>query len=249
MGLLKNIKIFKSWGNIYLTKYGLLHDEFICKTRTGQKFLVRPWTADMKTIKSVFAKKNYVNEFVDIMPNSIVVDVGANIGAFTIFAAQWAKQVFAFEPEPENFHLLCSNIELNGFKNVIPSRMAIAKKRGKQDFYIAKKEHSSSHSFFLPEYEKKIKVQTLSIMDVIERESLAKIDFLKLDCEGSENDIIEGLSFETAKKIEQISLEFHQVNSYSAEDLVEKLTVLGFDVRSGGKRGYFFARRNGEKKQ
>ena len=42
MGTLKNIKIFKNWYHIYLTRYGLLHDEFIFKTRTGKKILVRP---------------------------------------------------------------------------------------------------------------------------------------------------------------------------------------------------------------
>jgi FkbM family methyltransferase len=245
MGFLKNMKTFRNWYDIYLTRYGLLHDEFIFKTRTGKKILVRAWADDVRIVKSIFAKKNYVNEFVSIMPNSVVVDVGANIGAFAIFAAQWAKKIFSFEPEPENFRLLCANIELNGLKNVTPLRMAIAKKRGKQDFYMAEKQHSGTHSFFLHHYEKEIEVKTLSIEDLIEQESLAKIHFLKLDCEGSEVEIIEGLSLETAKKIEQIALEFHQMNDYSAEDMVGKLTMLGFDVRSGEKEGYIFARRKG----
>lgn len=242
MGFLKNIKIFSNWYDIYLTRYGLLHDEFIFKTRTGKKILVRPWADDVRIVKSIFAKKNYVNEFVSIMPNSVVVDVGANIGAFTIFAAQWAKKVFAFEPEPENFRLLCSNIELNGLKNVTPLRMAIAKKRGKQEFYIAKRQHSGSHSFFLRDYEKKIEVKTLSIEELIDQESLAMIDFLKLDCEGSEVNIIKNLSLETAKKIKQIAIEFHQIDDYSAEDMMRKLTMLAFDVRSGQKKGYIFAK-------
>jgi FkbM family methyltransferase len=245
MGLLKNMKTFRNWHDIYLARYGLLHDEFIFKMRTGEKILVRAWADDVRIIKSIFAKKNYVNEFVSMMPNSVVVDVGANIGAFTIFAAQWAKKIFSFEPEPENFRLLCSNIELNGLKNVTPLRMAIAKKRGKQDFHIAEKQHSGAHSFFLHHYEKEIEVKTLSIEDLIEQESLAKIHFLKLDCEGTEVEIIEGLSLETAKKIEQIALEFHQINDYSAEDIMGKLTMLGFDVRSGEKEGYIFARRKG----
>jgi FkbM family methyltransferase len=243
MGLLKNIRTFGNWYDIYGTRYGLLHDEFILKTRTGEKILVRPWAEDVRIVKSIFAKKNYVNEFVSIMPNALVVDVGANIGAFTIFAAQWAKKVFAFEPEPENFRLLCSNIELNKLTNVMPLRMAIAKKKGKQNFCLAEKQHSGSHSFFLQHYQKKIEVKTLSLLDLIKKEALAKIDFLKLDCEGSEAEIIEGLSLETAKKIEQIALEFHQINDYSAEYLERKLTILGFDVRLGERRGYIFARR------
>ena len=243
MGFLKNIQTFRNWYDIYRTRHGLLHDEFICKTRTGAKILVRPWADDVRIVKSVFAKKNYVNEFVSIMPNSIVVDVGANIGAFTIFAAQMAEKVFAFEPEPENFRLLCSNIELNRLKNVIPSRMAITKKKGKKNFYIAEKQHSGSHSFFLQQYKKKIEVKTLSIMDLIEKEALTKINFLKLDCEGSEDEIIQGLSSEAAKKIEQIALEFHRINdSFTTDKMVGKLNTLGFEVRVEKNGGYIFAR-------
>ena len=176
------------------------------------------------------------------MPNSVVVDVGANIGAFTIFAAQWAKKVFAFEPEADNFRLLCANIELNGFKNVTPKKIAIAKKKGQQDFYIAEKQHSGAHSFLLQRYDRVLKVETLSIADLIKAESLTKIHFLKLDCEGAEIDIIEGLSLKNAKKIEQIALEFHPRNDYSTQDMVRKLTMLGFDVRVGEQGGYIFAR-------
>ena len=244
MGFVKNIRTFRNWYNIYLTKYGLLHDEFICKTRTGEKILVRPWADDMRIVKSVFAKKNYVNEFVSVMPNSVVVDVGANIGAFSIFAARCARQVFALEPEPENFCLLCYNIELNSLKNLTPLRIAITNKKGKHDFYIAEKQHSGSHSFFLRQYEKKIEVETLSIKDFIEKEALPKIHFLKLDCEGSEDKIIKDLSWETAKKIEQIALEFHHFGDYSAEDMMRRLTMLAFDVRSGKKKDYIFARQN-----
>ena len=243
MGLLRNMQTFRNWYCIYLTRYGFLHDAFVFKTRTGAKFIVRPWADDVRIVKSIFSKKNYVNEFVSIVANSVVVDVGANIGAFTVFAARWAEKVFAFEPELANFRLLCANIELNDLKNVIPLRMAIASKRGKRTFYIADNQHSGSHSFLLQRYEKAIEVETLSIDDLIEQESLRRINFLKLDCEGAEAEIIEALSLETSNKIEQISLEFHQRDSYSTEDMMKKLDSLGFDVRLGKKKSYIYARK------
>src|SRR5688500_12606743 len=42
-----------------------------------------------------------------------VLDIGANIGYFTLLMAKQAKQVYAFEPEPRNFHILQKNIKLN----------------------------------------------------------------------------------------------------------------------------------------
>ena len=62
--------------------------------------------------------------------DSVFVDVGANLGAFTIPMAQHCKEVFAFEPYPYNFHLLCGNIALNDLKNVKAEQYACGDKLG-----------------------------------------------------------------------------------------------------------------------
>ena len=52
-----------------------------------------------------------------LQPGDVFVDVGANIGYFSVLAASLvgdAGKVFAFEPDPDNFQLLCANAELNG---------------------------------------------------------------------------------------------------------------------------------------
>lgn len=243
MGLLNNMKTFKNWYCLYLTRYGLLHNEFILETMARRKIIVRPWTEDVRIVKSIFSKKNYMNKFVSISPNSVVVDVGANIGAFTIFASQWAKKILSFEPASDNFRMLCANIKLNDIRIATPYQMAITSEKGKRDFYVAEREHSGSHSFLLQRYDKAIEVETLSVADLIENESLKRINFLKLDCEGSEIEIIEGLSLKTAKKIEQIAMEFHYRNDYSQEDMVRRLKMLSFSVRLGERGGYIYARR------
>ena len=243
MGFLNNKKAFKNWYFLYLARYGLIRSEFILETTTRSRIIVRPWTEDVRIAKSIFSKKNYMNKFVSISPNSVVVDVGANIGAFTIFASQWAKKIYSFEPVSDNFRALCANIKLNDIRIATPFQMAITSKKGKRNFYIAEREHSGSHSFLLQQYDKAIEVETLSVADLLENESLKRINFLKLDCEGSEIEIIEGLSLETAKQIEQIAMEFHGRNDYSQEDMVRRLKMLGFHVGLGEKEGYIYCRR------
>lgn len=56
----------------------------------------------------------------DMQPGEVLYDVGANIGIYTLYAASRGVQVVAFEPVLENYVRLVQNIELNGFKNVVP---------------------------------------------------------------------------------------------------------------------------------
>jgi len=63
----------------------------------------------------------------------VVVDLGAYIGYYTLIAAKIVGEtgkVFAFEPEPHNYDLLVKNIEVNGYKNVIPVQKAVSNKTG-----------------------------------------------------------------------------------------------------------------------
>jgi len=67
---------------------------------------VRPNTDDLKIVKSNLVTKHYIRNFVPITKNSIVVDVGAHIGAFSAIAAKIAHKVVAFEPDPDNYQML-----------------------------------------------------------------------------------------------------------------------------------------------
>jgi len=61
----------------------------------------------------------------DMSPGEVLYDVGANIGIYTLYAASRGVQVVAFEPVLENYVRLVQNIELNGFKHVIPLYCAV----------------------------------------------------------------------------------------------------------------------------
>jgi FkbM family methyltransferase len=69
--------------------------------------------------------------------NGLVLDIGAHSGIFSLVAASANKQssIIAFEPHPNNFDLLCKNIQINGFSNITLENLALSNKTGKAVFY------------------------------------------------------------------------------------------------------------------
>ena len=76
-----------------------------------------------------------------VKSNHTVLDIGAHIGYFTIIMAKQAKQVYAFEPEPRNFHTLQKNINLNELSNVKLYNRAVAEHNYKTTLHLC---HTSS---------------------------------------------------------------------------------------------------------
>lgn len=74
------------------------------------------------TLHEIFLDKLYFQEGVSILPGDIVLDVGANIGVFTLFAAQQGAQVYAYEPVPPTFEVLQHNIHLHRLDSVAHTR-------------------------------------------------------------------------------------------------------------------------------
>ena len=74
-----------------------------------------------------------------VQDGMVVVDIGANIGYYTLIAAKLVGNkgiVYAFEPEPSNYELLCQNIAINGYTNVVPIEKAVSKTSGKTKLYV-----------------------------------------------------------------------------------------------------------------
>jgi FkbM family methyltransferase len=69
-------------------------------------------------LDEIFVDKLYFREGVSILPGDIVFDVGANIGAFMLCAAQHGAEVYAYEPIPATFGLLQQNIHLHGYDKI-----------------------------------------------------------------------------------------------------------------------------------
>ena len=114
---------------------------------------------------------------------STVVDIGANIGAFTIPLAQIAKTVYAIEPQSEVFEVLEDNIELNNLHNVNAINCAVGHHR-KLGHYTPN-ENGPGTVKLVDEGSKDVDVVPLDDMDI-------RPDFIKIDVEGLEAEVLAG---------------------------------------------------------
>jgi FkbM family methyltransferase len=191
-----------------------------------------------------------------VMPGQIVVDVGANIGIYSVVLAKWVgKQghVFAFEPAPDNIKLLRKTIKLNQFDNITITQKAISNKPGIASFYLV--DGISSHS--LMDYGKSIdkidvEVETL---DNFFQDYEKPIDFIKIDAEGYDFKVILGMQniisktqnlslfveFDPKRLIKigdspQDLLRFMLNNRFSVKDLITNEMITSDDIEKTVER-------------
>ncbi len=141
----------------------------------------------------------------------MVIDIGANIGMFSMYAAwRGARKVFAYEPNGEAFQCILRNIARNGLQaRVVPYRHAVTS-RSKEVVSIPRAASPQNRiaRAATPDAEHE-PVTTISLEDIVSNQGLSRIDLLKMDCEGSEYDILAGTSASTFARIERIILEYH----------------------------------------
>jgi len=123
-----------------------------------------------------------------------IIDIGAYIGTYTVLAAEKVGntgKVIAIEPEPKNYKQLIENINLNGFKNVIPKNIALTDHEGLEKLYLS----FSSGGYSLVFQEDKnsyIEVPVKTLDRLLGELNLKKVDIIKIDAEGAEIPILKG---------------------------------------------------------
>jgi FkbM family methyltransferase len=148
-------------------------------------------------IKEVFVLDVYRSDL--IRKKDIVLDLGASTGDFCIIASKKVGSngmVIAIEPDADNYELLKFNIQRNKCQNVLPLNIGVGKEDGQEKEIIAPFDKPSRG-----------KISTLET--ILEEVGIdKKIDFIKMDIEGAEADVIYA-SIKTFKEADVISLEFH----------------------------------------
>ncbi|MBD3264114.1 MAG: FkbM family methyltransferase [Candidatus Omnitrophica bacterium] len=129
----------------------------------------------------------------EIEPGGRVVDVGAHIGCYTLVLAGLvgsSGKVYSFEPAEDNFELLRKNIELNDYGNVIAVRKAVGNRTGQTRLYMHSK--GVSHSIYSAEDKKRYAEVDILRLDEYFKDSTEGVDFVKIDAEGAEYDVLRG---------------------------------------------------------
>ncbi len=132
----------------------------------------------------------------EIREGDIVLDIGANIGYYTLLFAKLVGEkgkVYAFEAESSNFEILKKNVYENNYNNVILEQKAVSNESGTVKFYIGKDSNTENQLFKPNVKHEEIEVKSISI-DGYFKELNPKIDFVKIDIQGAEPLVIEGMT-------------------------------------------------------
>jgi FkbM family methyltransferase len=148
-------------------------------------------------------------------PNDIIIDIGCNVGFFSIMMAKIYPliKIYAFDPMPGNISVFQENLRLNNITNVICYRCAVSGKSGNIKMIYSPDDLGGSSAYATRSGSlKEIEVQSITLDEIFELFSIDKCRLLKIDCEGAEYDIIYNTS--VMNKIENVVGEFHMNNTY-----------------------------------
>jgi FkbM family methyltransferase len=204
---------------------------FAVELQNGLRFLART-AMDVWIIKETCLDRDYEAASVFLQDNWTVVDIGAALGDFTVHAARQCSKgmVYAYEPFPESFALLEENVRLNGLTNARLFPLAVG---GAAHGRLTLRATGAAvqHSTVAVANAPAVEVSSLSLDQIFDVHHLTRCDYLKIDCEGAEYDILFAAHAETLAQIRRICLEYHEgVTPHTRDDLIRFLREHGFAV-------------------
>lgn len=228
---------YRNWWAWPLPKLGV---SVVLELRNGLRYLVRDGTTDLGVLNEATMLSPYLSPgYLSLPEDAVVVDVGANIGDFTMELAQRCPRgrVIAVEPISEHVRVIGIQTLLNGFSNIVCVGTALGNTEGVIDMH-GEGGHSSA-------YWGDVKAETVRVTtlpQLMREVSIDRIDLLKLDCEGAEWHILPAAE-SILPKVRQICMEFHCSEGRTPERLAAWLLERGYEVRhtSGSWNGLLWA--------
>jgi len=183
-----------------------------------------PW----HLIDDIWRNQVYTRRLLPVDQPRVVIDIGANIGNFALYAAsRWPEaSIHAYEPAPENFARLKRNVSLSGPSRIICHSAAVGARSGSTTLYL--KADPGWHSIWEDGAETAITVPVTTLANIANQLDGQSIDILKLDCEGAEYGILDGTESLLREHVHQIAMEYHEIGGHNVEELTSFLDRAGF---------------------
>ena len=168
-----------------------------------------------------------------------VVDIGANVGSFSLFVLSRFPhaRIFAFEPMPNNFALLEKYKNELNLDTLFIHNNAVSDSEGEISLY-----HNADNAFTTEASinagtvsgKDEYSVRTVTLENIMNIYEINRVDFLKVDCEGSEYPILYNLDDRIYKSISVIAVETHKApgEKENQESLARYLSSMGFRIRT-----------------
>ena len=162
-----------------------------------------------------------------------IIDAGCNIGLFSFYAHPFAERIIAIEPSKEHFAVMNHMFQFNKLENIIPLNVALSHEKGKGVLHHNNNVTMYSLSELVqdPSLEAE-EVDMLTIEEIMNENGMDKVDFLKLDVEGVEAEILCGESFEkVAPRINALVYEWHAWSGRNPTQINNALADYGYTVK------------------
>lgn len=182
---------------------------------SGLIFDVRPDTTDAKAIHEVVDQRVYLQRGVTIERGERWLDLGGNIGSFSVMAAALGAEVFAYEAHPDNARMLSHNLKINGLHGHVEHAAVLAEPEGPLvELFVASSGRNLYRHTIIPTLRRQsIPVPTVAFNDILDR---YQPDGIKLDIEGAELAILDTCRFDGVQKM---AFEYH----FNADRVVANL--------------------------
>jgi len=243
----KLIRLARNWRQLLAAKLSNQNFDNI-ELRNGVILKAPPEIALNFLFHEIWIDEVYAPSGYEINDGDTVVDIGANIGVFAMYAATRALgvKVKSYEPFPKNAEYFRANLEASKLDNVEFYQLAVAGSNGSRTLHV--EDAWILHSLADKDSaEKGLDVECITLDKVFA--DVDRCDLLKLDCEGSEYEILYSASNETFGRISRIVCEFNNIDSErkNGTSLGSFLAQKGFEVEAIGPQedesGFFCAKR------
>ncbi len=206
------------------------------------KFFCRKGTIDAQFTAQAYEYP--FRRYLKKMTQGTFVDVGAHIGKYTIRMANQlgtSGRVISIEPEISNFEILKANVELNNLSNVTLLNIVCWNKNENLKLYLSPSMDTGKHSVKTPVSRDFVKVSGLRLDDILKDLHIEHIDFIKVDAEGADGEVLEGAE-ETISKNPHLRIIFEATNRGNLTKCQEVLRKYGF-ISVPIVKGKYYARK------
>lgn len=170
----------------------------------GVKALIREETLDDYVVNEVISRNAYKK--LNINEEDTILDIGANIGMFSVLAAKKGAKVYSFEPEHENCEIAQKNININNVSNkiILHEKAVVGNDDLVRPFSINPHKNKGLHSLVIKRGRYSVDVKCENINDILKR---VNPTIIKMDIEGGEYEVL--LAINDFRNVKELIFEFH----------------------------------------
>jgi len=178
----------------------------------------------------------------ELPPSPTLLDIGANIGAFSFALRPYCGEVYAYEPQPVIFNMLAGSVALNGWTNIHCFNAAVG--NANVPIEVPQFDYSKACSFGSIEFggreqRERLLQERMNDTDTVrhiplmqlDTQPFRRVDLIKIDVEGMEFDVLDGAAYTIKRHRPALFIEHGKVGK---EGLAQRLMDMGYDVQDTG---------------